>query len=78
MQDQAEHLSDVNVSSTFLSSEAVEGRIDRILADDISIVFSRPEALLQQGDGRKLILSAYVQRNIIAVAVDEAHCIVKW
>ena len=78
MQDQAERLSDVNVSSTFLSSEPVEGQIDRILAGGISIVFSSPEALLQQGDGRKLILSAYVQRNIIAVAVDEAHCIVKW
>ena len=70
--------SDVNVSSTFLSSEAAKGQINRILAGDNSVVFSSPEALLQQGDGRKLILSAYVQRNIIAVVVDEARCIVKW
>ena len=75
MQDQAERLSDINVSCTFVSSEVVE---ERILAGDISVVFASPEALLQQRDGRKLILSAYVQRNIIAVAVDEAHCIVKW
>ena len=70
--------SDVNVSSTFLSSETVKGQIDGILAGDISVVFSSPEALLQQRDGKKLILSAYVQRNIIAVVVDDAHCIVKW
>ena len=78
MQDQAERLSDINVLCTFLSSEVVEGQIERVLAGDISVVFASPEALLQQRDGRKLILSAYVQRNIIAVAVDEAHCIVKW
>ena len=78
MQDQAERLSDINVSSTFLSSEVVERQVERILAGDISVVFTSPETLLQQRDGRKLILSAYVQRNILTVAVDEAHCIVKW
>ena len=41
------------------------------------IVFSHPEALISSRNGRELLSEKY-QRNVVAIVVDEAHCIVEW
>ena len=78
MQDQAKHLMERNISSTYLSRDVLESQSKCILAGKFSLVFTSPETLLEQRQGRKLLVSSFVQKNIITVAVDEAHCIVKW
>jgi superfamily II DNA helicase RecQ len=42
------------------------------------IVFAHPEALISSSYGRGLLLSKTYQDNVVAIVVDEAHCIVEW
>lgn len=50
-----------------------EGEIDAA-----SFVFTSPEALLSKNECRNLLLNDDFVARIIAVVVDEAHCIAKW
>ncbi len=42
------------------------------------IVFAHPEALISSSYRRRLLLSKTYQDNVVAIVVDEAHCIVEW
>ena len=46
--------------------------------DVASFVFTSPEALLSQNECRRLLLDDDFVARIVAVVVDEAHCIAKW
>ena len=78
MADQAKRLSDLGISSIYLSPELIDKQTRRITDGTVSIIFSSPESLLQITGGRNLLTSEFMQKNTIAVAIDEAHCIVKW
>ena len=41
------------------------------------IVFGHPEAILSPA-GRKLLGSEIYQKNVVAIAIDEAHCVETW
>ncbi|XP_028417517.1 uncharacterized protein LOC114541921 [Dendronephthya gigantea] len=43
-----------------------------------NIVFAHPETLISSKYGRELLLSNIYQENVVAIVVDEAHCIVEW
>ena len=45
--------------------------------DNVEIVFAHPEALLGK-EGRDLMSSEKFQKNVVACAVDEAHCVEIW
>jgi bloom syndrome protein len=42
------------------------------------IVFAHPETLISTKYGRELLLSETYQQHVVAIVVDEAHCIVDW
>ena len=42
------------------------------------IVFAHPETLISSKYGQELLLSKTYQENVVALVVDEAHCIVEW
>ena len=42
------------------------------------IVFAHPETLVSSKYGRQLLLSKNYQENVVAIVVDEAHCIIEW
>ena len=42
------------------------------------IVFAHPESLISSNYGRELLLSELYQENVVAIVIDEAHCIVDW
>ena len=42
------------------------------------IVFAHPETMISSKYGRELLLSKTYQENVVALVVDEAHCIVEW
>jgi RecQ family ATP-dependent DNA helicase len=59
-----------------VSSELLIGR-----ASDIGkyrFLFSAPEAIIGVDKWREVLLSAPLSHRIVAVAVDEAHCVSKW
>ena len=66
--------------------KTVTGANSVLLAkDQISIssmncthIFASPEALFHTDNGRRLLLSESFVNSLVAVAIDEAHCIVKW
>lgn len=42
------------------------------------IVFAHPETLISSKYGRELLLSDKYRDNVVAIVIDEAHCIVDW
>ena len=42
------------------------------------ILFISPEALLTDSKWRDVLLSQVYQRHLMAVVIDEAHCVKKW
>ena len=44
----------------------------------VQLVYISPESLLQNPQWRTMLLSTPYQMHLVAVAVDEAHCIVRW
>lgn len=63
------------------SSDHVEPKLKHLPNDlvngNTSIIFAHPEALLSN-EGRKLMGSKVFQDNVVALVVDEAHCVNLW
>ena len=50
---------------------------DKLVNGDVQLVFTHPEALLSV-EGKNLMKTAVLQRNVVACVVDEAHCTEMW
>ena len=44
----------------------------------VQLIYISPELLLQNSQWRAMLLSVPYQTNLVAIAMDEAHCIVRW
>ena len=79
MMDQQEKFSAKGVSTEFIG-EIQEDQmvIDNVLKGRIQLVYISPEALLYNEKYRRMLLTEQYKRNIVALAVDEAHCIKTW
>ena len=81
--DQINKLSSVGVACTSLRVCGADME-ERILAiDDLQtgkfeLIFTHPEVAVSNRQCRDLFLSSYYQRNVRAVVIDEAHCIIEW
>lgn len=42
------------------------------------LLFISPESLLRNAQWRGMLLSDVYQENVVALVVDEAHCVIKW
>ena len=78
MQDQVATLRDNG-----LRASLCVGHRDRALESDPRVlqseyIFASPEGLLRTDHWRKTILSDSFQSNILALVIDEAHCVAKW
>ena len=51
---------------------------DKLRAGFYNIVFAHPEAFISSKYGRELLLTKTYQENVVAIVVDEAHCILDW
>ena len=69
--DKHESLFDSEKSSTQSTN------VSNMLNDDIEILFAHPEALLSK-EGQERMSSEKFQKNVVACAVDEAHCVELW
>ena len=42
------------------------------------IVFAHPEAFISTKYGRELLMTKIYKHNVVAIVIDEAHCILEW
>ena len=81
----------VNCTSLRVCGDKVDGAFEEKIrvvphiprAEDLQVgkfelIFTHPEVTVSNRQCRDLFLSAYYQRNVRAVVVDEAHCIIEW
>ncbi len=85
MVDQVQSLRARNVNAVIFSSGGREGRIAQALLanedtlDSSSLIFSSPEALIQDKDKwRDALEKPNITERVCAVVVDKAHCVSKW
>lgn len=83
MVDQTRKLKDSGVPASILSGNT--GVDKELLVSDRGIVcgqyrllFSAPEALLNSDRWRHMLIQPPLCHQVVAVAVDEAHCVYKW
>ena len=66
------------INAAFIGEEQQDQQvISAIRAGDIPLVYGSPEAILSASWRSMLVCKIWTER-IIAVAIDEAHCIVEW
>ena len=73
----------VNCTSLRVCGEKVDGAFEEKVLEDLQdgkfeLIVTHPEVLVSNRQCRDLFLSAYYQKNVRAVVVDEAHCIIEW
>ena len=52
--------------------------VRRVLSGDIQLLFISPESILNNKRFRFMLLSQHYKKKLVAVAVDEAHCVKTW
>jgi len=77
MQDQVDGFSSRGLKCARVGN-CTEEMKQKILDGEYQLVFVSPEALLATRRWRKMLLSPIYQNNLIAVVVDEAHCVRNW
>ena len=78
MRDQVASLSSRSVRAAYLCRSCPENDDGAIVNGEYSHLFTSPKAILKDSKWRKMLLSSVYTKNLIAIAIDEAHCIVKW
>jgi superfamily II DNA helicase RecQ len=86
MTDQVRSLKARQVSAAIMSSsfgEKIEQSLvakhhDLAVPGKFSLLFAAPEALIGVQGWREIMLSPPLCDQLVAIAVDEAHCVSKW
>ena len=78
IKDQVKGLQQRGIKASFIGAGQEEANFKEIVNGEMNIVYSSPEAMLANDCWREMICSQVYQKNVVAVAVDEAHCITHW
>lgn len=78
IKDQVKGLQQRGIKASFIGAGQEEANFKEIVNGEMNIVYSSPEAMLANDRWREMICSQVYQKNVVAVAVDEAHCITHW
>ena len=78
MKDQVSFLRSLNVPAEFVAAEQVESVLKEVEAGKYRLVYASPESMLSADRWRRMLTSKVYQKNLIGIAVDEAHCISHW
>ena len=52
--------------------------VKKVLKGDLQLLYISPENLLNNKMYRSMLLSPHYIKNMVALAVDEAHCVKTW
>ena len=81
MKGQVASLKARGVCSVYLKGTTVGENADdfsTVCDGKYEVIFMGPESLLRDWKVRDMLLSPVFQENLVAVAIDEAHCVKKW
>ena len=77
MKDQVRQMTERNVSAVYVG-EAESATETQVCEGQFQLVYVSPEALLTNPTWRDMLQSSMYQSNLVALIVDEAHCVKKW
>ena len=67
------------ISAVYIGGVAQdEKKSDEVLQGLHRLVYTSPEAILTNSTWRDMLHSETYQENLVALVVDEAHCVKKW
>lgn len=78
MDDQEAYLSSLGLSAVAVNSDQSDDVLGEIERGKYPYVFLSPEKMLSSERWRQLLGSKEYQQNLVAIAIDEAHCISQW
>ena len=79
MMDQRNKYAPKGISTDFVGGEQVDPDVrEKVLKGKVQLVFITPESIIRNDTYRNMLLSAAYQENMVALVVDEAHCIKTW
>eukprot|EP00731_Ephydatia_muelleri_P008811 Em0004g1149a len=75
MKDQVRAVKEKNLSAVYGLEEEEQ---NEICNSRYQLIFVSPEALLDDERWREILMDDNFQENLVALAIDEAHCVKKW
>jgi len=79
MVDQQQKFADKGIKAEFVGEAQTDAAVvDRVLQGDLQLLYISPENLLNNPKFRCMLLTAKYKDNLVALAVDEAHCVKTW
>ena len=78
MEDQVAYLRSFGLSAIALHDEQSEERLKEVEKGAFTYLFASPEKMLSVERWRKLLLTEHYRKFLVAITVDEAHCISQW
>ncbi len=79
MMDQRNKYTPKGIASEFVSGQQADSNITRnILNGAVQLVFITPESILENPLYRNMLLSQPYRDKLVALVVDEAHCVKLW
>ena len=79
MMDQKAKFSPRGLKTEFIGEAQLDRDVvRRVLTGDVQLVFISPESIISNPSYRNMLLSSKYKNNLIALVVDEAHCVKTW
>ena len=75
MKDQVKALCERGARAVYIGD--AEG-LEEICSGEKQLIYMSPESLLTDLDWRDIIQGPVFQANLVAIIIDEAHCVTKW
>ena len=78
MNDQVQYLQSVGIPAIAITDEEDPETVQQVINGVYNVIYGSPECLLSVPIWRGLFQCESFKKMLIAVAIDEAHCIVQW
>ena len=78
MKDQVRSMKEKDVAAAYVGDCSDEREINDICSGEYLLVYMSPEALPTSEQWRDMLLSPIYRENLVALVVDDAHCVKKW
>ena len=78
MEDQVSYLKSLGLSAIALHDEQSESVLKDVEKGCFTYVFASPEKMLNANRWRKLLSGEEYRKFLVAITIDEAHCISQW
>ncbi len=79
MMDQRQKFSPSGLTTEFICGEQTDPLVrERVKKGEVQLVFITPESVIENQTYRNMLLSPPYRKSLVALVVDEAHCVKVW